>query len=845
MASSLDESEILSAVAPLVAAGFAIHWLRPRSKAPSAAQWSTAPVATIDDLRQTHRSGANVGARFGEHSRTEAGYLHLLDVDVRVAEYADEAWEALAALFPGIDLATFPSVISGSGGASRHVYFVTDKPFSGKLLAVSEGKHRRSKVDAATGERKEGWSYDWEIELYGTGKQAVLPPSIHPDTGKPYAWEREFDLDMLSLGIGPSIPVAMVEALGVTNRTTYEFETRDPLDFKPGQLERELTEIEVSDLPYDDWIRLGQALHHQFGGAEQGWDLWQQHTRRSTKYNGDDRYARKKWQSFGRYRGKPVTMATIRHWVQEARIKDLIEDVDDLFDDEESDPFDGLLDDRPALAPKTPSILDIELNDLLSDHSDAPGAVGVARNVLTYDPEWRSHLQISDDGEIKATLHNVGLIVRNDIRLRGVVAYNQFTQELVQRGLPGRLKLQKASPKPTVQLDGWLWDLPDPLNGKIWSDSHDIAIRAMIEAPKRQGGYSMKVSDRDLHGALDRAAVENGFHPVREYLSDLVWDGESRLERLFVDYLGTPDDDYHRATAAMTMLAAVTRVFRPGFKFDYVPVIEGDQGVRKSTFVKALATREAWFSELEGDFHDTKGMVERMQGAWVLELPELQGFSKAEVTTIKGFVSRTTDKVRMAYAKRAVDFPRQSIIIGTTNDKEYLRDSTGGRRFWPIECRVESIDIDRLKANIDQIWAEAKVRYDEVAATGRGLYLDGASAKQDALRLQESRRTETPEDALAGEIEQWLNTPIAADFEDLDGGAPLVRQETCITQIWKEMLGNDTGKLDARNSQQISRAMQSLRQTWFNAGRKYTKRFGRQRIYRRVVVTSDDERGQL
>lgn len=838
MASSTDESQIVSAVAPLVAAGFAIHWLRPRSKAPSGAGWSTAPVATIEDLRQTNRPGANVGARFGEPSRTDAGYLHLFDVDIRVAEYADEAWAALAALLPGIDIASLPSVISGSGGASRHVYFVTDKPFSGKLLAVSEGKHRRSKVEVATGDRKEGWSYDWEIELYGTGKQAVLPPSIHPETGKPYVWEREFDLDLLAFGVGPSIPVKMIEALGVTNRTTYEFETQEPLDFKPGQLEQELSEIEVSDLAYDDWIRLGQALHHQFGGAEQGWNLWLQHTRRSTKYNGDDRYARKKWQSFGRYRGRPVTMKTIRHWVQEARVKALSDELGDLFDEDDDDgdeddelTIEGLLG-EPLSLPT--SVLDLEF-DSPPPTTIAPGAQGVTIPD-PIEPEWESRLDLNDKGVIISNLHNIRLIVTNDPRTWGVFALNQFTKEQVLKKDAGRLVPRKAGPKGTVQLvDGTLWQLTDERNGNMLEDAHEYSLRAMLEAPRRQGGYGLKASDRDVRAAVALAARRYAFHPVREYLDSLVWDGVNRVERLFVDYLGAEDNAYHREIATKTLLGAVTRVFEPGHKFDFVPILEGVQGKRKSTFIETLGKH--WSCELEGDFHDRKAMVEKMQGAWIMELPELQGFVRAEITTLKGFVSARKDKARLAWERRAAEFPRQCIFFGSTNNPEYLRDETGNRRFWPIYCGIDGeIDIKRLGENMDQIWAEARAMYTEARRRQpKGflpLYIESDEAQVIAKGLQESRKIETAEDGLAGLIEALLDEPIAAEFDDLDGKL-VYRQLICLQQIWCDLLGRDLANYNQPQAQQLGRAM-GLVKSWKRSTKRRFKGYGTQTSYVRV-----------
>lgn len=342
--SDRTDSDMLEAITPFAKAGFAVHYLHPKSKRPIGNDWSEAPVASLDQLRRNYTAGNNVGVRLGKPSALiGGGYLHAIDLDIRIPELAGEAWAAFSALFPDVRREDLPEVRSGSGGESRHLYFVTDRPFNSKLLAHSDGKHRR-----ADG----GYSNDWELELFGTGKQVVMAPSIHPVTGTPYTWVREFDFDAFEQ---PWIPAAVVEQLGVVDAQTFACDTVTPVTFEPGQLERELAAIPVSDLHYDDWIRLGQALYHQFGGSQEGLDLWEKHTRRSTKFTGDAQLRemrRIKWRSFGKYRGKPVTMLTVRRWYLDAH-KDLelvaqVEGLDDLDDNEQGvasndNDFDALL----------------------------------------------------------------------------------------------------------------------------------------------------------------------------------------------------------------------------------------------------------------------------------------------------------------------------------------------------------------------------------------------------------------------------------------------------------------------------------------------------------------------
>lgn len=863
-------SSALDAADTMRGAGFAVHWLWPKEKRPIGERWSEASVATFADLRASYRPGNNVGVRLGEPSKVDSGgYLHAIDMDIRTSEAAEEAWAALRTLLPGINLNDMPCVQSGSGGESRHLYFITDKPFRSKRLWTSEGKHRNAKG---------GWSYDAEIELFGTGKQVACPPSIHPDSGKPYIWLREFDFVSLDMGFGPFVPSAEIERLAVAEHTKFEFETRDPLDFKAGQFERILTDIPVSDLHYDDWIKLGQAIHHQTGGSEAGFNLWLEHTKRSTKFTGDKQVRemrRVKWRSFGRYRGQPVTMASVVEWAKDARVARYRDDAFDEEDEDEGvgesvvpvanaaavtplpgpaansvatvDPFDliGEVSDA-AVDEVTDAAADaIDMASLLGgeDNEDAIDAIGANRVVKgqsrAVSGDWISLLDVNDEGAIKPTLHNVELIVRNDPRLVSLPQRNEFTQETVQRRLPGaKQNRRRNAAKETRQLQGPVWAVKDKVNGDIWSSSRDFAIRSILEAPSSQGGYGIKITDRDLKAATVLAAWENKFHPVQEYLSSLVWDGVQRVERLFIDYLGTDDNHYYRDVARLMMVAAVARVFEPGCKWDTAIILEGAQGRGKSTFIRTLGRR--WFSELDGKFHDSKDMVEKLQGSWILEMPELNGFARSEVQSIKAFVSRQVDKVRLAYEARAADFPRQSILIGSSNDFTYLRDSTGGRRFLPVRCNVEMIDNAALRVAIDQLWAEAYRIYhamrSEQAEDDLPLYLIHPEAQRIALQLQESARIESPDDILAGRIEAWLQAPKNSGSIDDDLGAngqPIYWDEVCTQQVWVECLGGDKNAFKAAEQTTVNRAMGLIRGWGQNGNQKRFAGYGKQRVWYR------------
>jgi hypothetical protein len=294
------------------------------------------------------------------------------------------------------------------------------------------------------------------------------------------------------------------------------------------------------------------------------------------------------------------------------------------------------------------------------------------------------------------------------------------------------------------------------------------------------------------------------------------------------------------------MTAAVTRIFEPGHKFDFAVILEGLQGKRKSTFIEILGRK--WFAELDGDFHDPKMMIELMQGAWILELPELTGFQRSDVRAIKAFISRKKDRARLAYARRAGEFPRQCIFIGSTNDREYLKDDTGGRRFWPMPCHVAEIDTARLEQNVDQLWAEAVLLYREMrAAQPVGtlpLHLRGDESRTIAAGLQESRRMETSDDGMAGVIAAWLASPINdGGFDDLDKNQqPRYRDRVCLPQIWVECLRGDLKSYTQTQAQAIARAMSkpAIACDWQQrASSVVHPGYGRQRTYVRATALEE------
>ena len=299
---------MLNAAKELSDLGFALHWLKPKSKIPWNMEWSKLPFLPFDKLQKTYVKGSNIGARLGEPSVVAGLYLHAIDLDIRNEEFTDAAHKVLKSLFP--ECYEWPCVISGSGGESRHFYFLIEKPFRSKKLAHSTTKHRD---DAGH------WHWDWEIELYGTGKQVVLPPSIHPITGDTYKWLREFDSVMLDCGMVPTMSADEIPSTAAyTNADDMnEDELLLALVRTPpiGLTEEEIRDAAFA-LPFDEWcedrkgwIDVGMAIHHETEGSDLGFQIWCDFSERSSKFNHKE--ARVQWRSLKDETSNPKTMHSI------------------------------------------------------------------------------------------------------------------------------------------------------------------------------------------------------------------------------------------------------------------------------------------------------------------------------------------------------------------------------------------------------------------------------------------------------------------------------------------------------------------------------------------------------
>lgn len=286
------------------------------------------------------------------------------------------------------------------------------------------------------------------------------------------------------------------------------------------------------------------------------------------------------------------------------------------------------------------------------------------------------------------------------------VSYDEFKDRMFVSGLPGF--------------------------GPMLSDGAMVRLRLQMDAR-----FRMRVPKEFFHDVVEDTARQFSFHPVRDYLDELVWDQTPRIDTWLSAYGGADNSAYTRAVGSLLLVAAVRRIRSPGCKFDEMVVLESAQGKNKSTALSVLAVKDDWFTDDLPLTADARTFIERVGGYWIVEAGELTGMRKGDVEQLKALLSRRTDRARLAYGRITTDRPRDCVIVGTTNSEQYLRDSTGNRRFWPVA--VKAFDLEALRRDRDQLWAEAAA----LEAEGASVRLD-ASLWADAAEEQEERAVDDP-----------------------------------------------------------------------------------------------------
>ena len=340
---------------------------------------------------------------------------------------------------------------------------------------------------------------------------------------------------------------------------------------------------------------------------------------------------------------------------------------------------------------------------------------------------WVGRLARAEKGTILPTVSNALIILDNDSKLRGLLGYDEFTAQPVMC----------RAPPPTD--DGREASGP-------WPRSWDKPERALVHSYFERA-HSSAFSDRTIESAMVADAMLRPYHPVRDWLNGLEWDGENRVHGWMRETFGVPEDDYHNSIAAKTLVAAVRRIRQPGCKFDTILILEGKQGIGKSTCLKALFG-EQWFTDtLPADIR-SRDVHQALQGIWCVEFAEIEHILRADAEAVKAFLSRQEERYFPRYGRTLAKRPRQLVFIGTTNLDDFLRDTTGNRRYWPAFCT--KADPAYIAKNRRQLWAEACV----LEELGTTIWLDGAKAQETALEQQASR---VASDVWTDKILDWVS----------------------------------------------------------------------------------------
>ena len=428
--------------------------------------------------------------------------------------------------------------------------------------------------------------------------------------------------------------------------------------------------------------------------------------------------------------------------------------------------------------------------------------------------DWELELELDKQGAPKATLKNILCILRNDKKLKGI-AFNQHRDSIDAR-----------EPLP--------WEQVKP----GWEKSDEAQLLSYLTE-----NYSGLYAPEKTKNAVNTVAPERMYHPIRAYLDSIpAWDGVKRVDTLLIEYFGAEDNAYTRAVIRKTLTAAVARIYRPGIKFDSVLILNGPQGIGKSSFFAKLAG--TWFSDslTITDMRD-KTSAEKLQGYWILELGELVGMRKMDAETVKSFITRTDDKYRASYGLSVSDHPRQCILVGSTNAEDgFLRDITGNRRFWPVRVsgKGNKKPWDLSDAEVRQIWAEAKALYQ----SNEPLYLDGAA--EEIAEKEQKGALEA--DEREGMVRDYLDTLLPENWNmmelyerrnylnEYDGlgiaDGTVQREYVSNAEIWAECFGQPPTAMEPADSFKIAKIMKKF-EDWEKADRKRIPIYGLQRLYKR------------
>ena len=396
--------------------------------------------------------------------------------------------------------------------------------------------------------------------------------------------------------------------------------------------------------------------------------------------------------------------------------------------------------------------------------------------------------------KVLQTVRNFEIIIENDERFAGKIKFDEFSQQTYLDG-------------DTVWQSG---------NHRAWSSYDDSALFSIL-----QSDYEMK-SRNDYFDAIKNISMRNRFHPVRELLDSFRWDGNEHIRFLLPNYLGVEDTEYSYQVMRLYMVGAVARIYEPGCKFDYTPILTGRQGLGKSTFLRLLSLKDEWFND-SLDSLDSDKAAQSIMGSWIIELAELKSLARTAggVDSVKRFLTATQDKLRLPYERRTDVFLRQCVFAGTTNKSDFLQDETGNRRFLIIQTGVneptKNLFTPEATEDIKAAWAQAV----HIWKTEKPQLILPDSCRGEAQRLQE--------DSMADDGKVGIITEYLAD-----------KQRTCAIEIWQKAL-NESGRPQKWQAGEINNIILSLPgwEKMKNPGR--FGEFGQQRGFQKMSTKASSK----
>lgn len=651
-------SEILKEAHRLYKMGFAVHWLHKKSKRPVESGWTSGPRKSWDELKTSYSKDYNVGVRLGTPSHIDGqGYLAVVDLDVKSQDpkHRREAIEAARKIIGANTVS--PVVMSGRGNGSRHYYILTPQPIKPFDAAKSKetvkvhmpsSKPSKKEIESLTStELSTGLRLRvaWEVSVMSEGRQVVLPPSIHPDSGESYKWGRKIiapmelpvidvghqenlkadkpdkkdekfafcpvDVDLDFVEVSREMRESIKSGKGVSDRSAFLLPAAAAL------LSAELSKDEILSVLTDKDTYLGScAFEHA------------QTTNRSRAAEWVYKY-------------------TLKKVMSERSLEGIFKDASEIVE-----------------VPLTPEEIEKQ-NAAIKKESKM---------------DWRDDLDQTKDYNTKITLRNLDLIFSNAIE-QPVFIKNLFANRIIY-GSDTPWGGEKTKPIEDIDL----------LLVKRWLADTEFRVEPTTNA---------------ILEATSVVGHRHRIHPVKEYLAGLKWDGIPRLNTWLKDFCGAQaEEPYLSEVSRKFILAMVHRINEPGCQWDYVLVLEGHQGQLKSSIARAIASDE-WFLDNLPDLKDKDSML-NLQGKWLIELGELTNVKRSDYNLVKTYLTRRVDTVRPHYGRIMSDVPRQSVFIGTVNEGQYLKDPTGNRRFWPVKvgiCDVDNLKKERDQIFAEAVYA--------------------------------------------------------------------------------------------------------------------------------------------